>query len=64
MFYVTTRTLNNVKNNIYLSKSSQCQISSKSMERLQRYGDLRVFNMAAIRHLGFLKFNFFNGLGG
>ena len=29
---------------------------------LQRYGDLTVFKMAAVRHLGFLKFEFFNGL--
>jgi len=28
-----------------------------------RYGDLTVFTMAAVRHLGFWKFNFFNGLG-
>ena len=52
------------KNNIYLSKSSPCQISSNSMERLQRYGDLRVFSMAAIGHFGLLKFNFFSGLDG
>jgi len=25
---------------------------------LQRYGDLTVFKIAAVRHLGFLKFNF------
>jgi len=25
---------------------------------MQRYGDLTVFRMAAVRHLGFLKFNF------
>jgi len=28
---------------------------------LQRYGDLTVFKMAAVRHLGFVKFEFFNG---
>ena len=28
---------------------------------MQRYGDLMVFKIAAIRHLGFLKFKFFNG---
>jgi len=30
-----------------------CKLSSKSVERLQKYGDLTVFKMAAIRHLGF-----------
>jgi len=30
-------------------------------KRLQRYGELTVFNMAAVRHLGFLKFEIFNG---
>ena len=38
-----------------------CQISSKSVKRLQRYGDLTFFKMAAVRHLGFVKFEFFNG---
>jgi len=38
-----------------------CQISSKSVKRLQRYGDLTVLKMAAVRHLGFLKFEFFDG---
>ena len=33
-------------------------------EGLQRYGDLTVFKMAAVRHLGFVKFEFFNGLRG
>jgi len=33
-------------------------ISSKSVKRLQRYGDLTVFKMAAVRHLGFVKFKF------
>jgi len=28
---------------------------------LQTYGDLTVFKMAAVRHLGFVKFEFFNG---
>jgi len=40
---------------------SLCQISSKSVTRLRRYGDFTVFKMAAVRHLGFLKFEFFNG---
>jgi len=35
---------------------SQCQISSKSVTRLQRYGDFTVFKMAAVHHLGFVKF--------
>jgi len=38
--------------------ASSCQISSKSVKRLRRYGDLTVFTMAAVRHLGFWKFNF------
>jgi len=44
--------------------TSSCQISSKSVKRLQRYGDLTVFKMAAVRHLGFVKFEVFNGLRG
>jgi len=35
--------------------ASPCQISSKSVERLHRYGDLTVFKMAAVCHLWFLK---------
>ena len=38
--------------------ASPCQISSKSVKRLRRYGDITVFTMAAVRHLGFWKFNF------
>ena len=38
--------------------ASSCQISSKSVKRLQRYGDLTVFKMAAVRHIGFVKFEF------
>jgi len=35
--------------------ASPCQISSKSVEQSQRYGDLTVFfKMAAARHLGFV----------
>ena len=41
--------------------ASLCQISSKSVKRLQRYGDSTVLKMAAVRHLGFVKFEFFNG---
>jgi len=33
-------------------------------KRLQRYGDLTVFKVAAVRHLGFVKFKFFNGRRG
>ena len=40
--------------------TSSCKISSKSVKRLQRYGDLTVFKMAAVRHLGFVKFETFN----
>ena len=40
---------------------SLCQISSKSVIRLQRYGDFTVFRMADVRHLGYVKFEFFNG---
>jgi len=38
--------------------ASSCQISSKSVKRLQRYGDLTVFKMAAVRHLAYVKFDF------
>jgi len=38
--------------------ASSCLISSKSVKRLLRYGDLTVFKMAAVRHLGFVKFDF------
>ena len=41
--------------------ASLCQMSSKSVNRLQRYGDLTVLKMAAVRHLGFAKFESFNG---
>ena len=44
--------------------ASSCQISSKSVKRLQRYGDLTVFKKAAVRHLGFVKFEFFNSRSG
>jgi len=40
------------------------QNSSKSVKRLQRYGDVTVFKMAAVRHLGFVKFEIFNGRSG
>ena len=35
--------------------ASSRQISSKSVKRLQRYGDLTVFKMAAVRYLGFVR---------
>jgi len=38
--------------------ASPCQISSKTLKRLQRYGNLTVFKMAAVRHLVFVKFEF------
>ena len=41
--------------------ASLCKISSKWIKRLQRYDDLTVLKMAAVRHLGFVKFEFFNG---
>jgi len=41
--------------------ASSRQISSKSVKRLQRYDDLTVLKMAAVRHLGFVKFEFYNG---
>ena len=31
---------------------------------LQKYGDLMVLKMAAVRHIGFVKFKFFNGRSG
>ena len=40
---------------------SLCQISSKSVIRLQRYGDFTVFRMADVHHLGYVTFEFFNG---
>jgi len=33
--------------------ASPCQIASKSVKRLQRCGDLTVFKITALRHLGF-----------
>jgi len=41
-----------------LQCASTCQISSKSLKRLQRYGDLTVFKMAAVCHFGLVKFKF------
>ena len=44
--------------------ASLCQTSSKSVKRLHRYGDSTVLKMAAVRHLGFVKFEFFSSRGG
>jgi len=44
--------------------ASSCQISSKSVKRLERHDNLTVFKMAAVRHLGFVKFKFFKGQRG
>jgi len=44
--------------------ASSSQISSKSVKRLQGYGDFTGLKMAAVRHLGFVKFEFFNGPSG
>ena len=44
--------------------ASSCKILSKSVERLQRYGDLTVLKIAAVRHVGFVKKEFFNGRSG
>jgi len=44
--------------------ASLCQISSKSVKRLQRYSELTVLEMVAVRHLGFLKFKFLNDRNG
>jgi len=35
-----------------------CQIQSKSIKRLQRYGKLTVFKTAAVRRIAFVKFKF------
>jgi len=43
---------------------SSCQISSKSVQWLQRFGVLTFFKMVAVHRLGFLIFKFFNALGG
>jgi len=34
--------------------SSMCQISSKSVTWLKKYGDFTVFQMVAVRHFGFV----------
>jgi len=44
---------------VWAQNASLRQISSKSVKRLQRYGDLTLLKMAAVRHLRFVKFEFF-----
>jgi len=44
--------------------ASPCQISSKSVKQLRRYGDLTVFKMQPSAILDFGNSNFFNDLGG
>ena len=44
--------------------ASPCQISSKSVEPRPRYGDFSIFQDGGRRHLGFSKFQIFNGRGG
>jgi len=41
--------------------ASSCQIASKSIEPLPRYGDFSIFQDGGRRHLGFLKCEIFNG---
>jgi len=43
---------------VLIQCASPCQISSTSVKRLQRYGNLTVFEMAAVRHVGFVNFEF------
>jgi len=49
---------------VWGQSASACQISSISVKRLRRYGDLTVFRMATVRYLGFWKLIFFDGLDG
>jgi len=44
--------------------ATSCQISSASVKWLQRYGDLTVLKTTAVYHLGFVKFEIFNGRSG
>jgi len=44
--------------------ASPCQISSKSVKPRPRYGDYSIFQDGGRRHLGFLKFEIFNGRNG
>jgi len=52
IFKITTAANLNFKN--FSFRSREChQVSSKSDDFLLRYGDLTIFKMAAVRHLGF-----------
>jgi len=42
----------------------RAKFSTKSVKWLHTYGDLTVFKMAAVGHLGFVKFEIFNGQSG
>jgi len=46
----------NGTSSVWVQYASLYQISSKSIKRLQRYGDLTVFLMVVVRHLGFVGF--------
>ena len=50
----------NGRSAIAVQYAPSCQISPKSVKRLQTYGDLTVFKMAPVHHLGFVKFEIFN----
>ena len=52
--FLYTADANSVQKSAYLYK-----ISSRSVERLRRYRDFLISNMATVRHLGFLKYAFF-----
>jgi len=41
--------------------ASRCQIWWKSVKLRPRYGDFSIFQDGGRRHLGFIKFEFFNG---
>ena len=62
--FLKIRNFNDISAVLWGQYASSCQISSKSVKRLQRYGDLTAFKMAAVRHLGFVKFEIFNGRSG
>jgi len=38
--------------------ASSCHILRRSVETFRRYGRLSIFNMAAVRHLGYQKLEF------
>ena len=49
---------------IVIGKRRQPFAAVFKQRRLQTYGDLTVLKMAAVRHLGFVKFEIFNGRNG